>query len=648
MKKINVFFIYLISFIFMEFLFKFLLYDHIFRLSNINLILFLIPFSLILSIITNLSKSSKANYIIMLVILGLMAVWFSAEYVVRDYFGCYVSWSSLSLAGQVGEFASKGVVETLRRIPGIIGLFIPFILTIIFHKKLNFHQFKWQKTVIILVITILSYGIYLLGLNIGKNESYSPYVLYHNINDVNLNMENFGVINSFLIDTKRVILGFEQRIDTDIDNPLNDDSDKSDTPKEYSYNVLNINFDNLIQNESNNTIKNMHEYFKNDLGTKQNEYTGIFKDKNLILFMAESFNEIAVSPELTPTLYKLTTSGFVFDNFYSPTILSTIGGEFQELTGLFPADGVLSKWKSGKNSFPQGIATIFQKENYQTYAYHDNSYTFQQRNYYLPSIGFNNFKACNNGLEKLINCNAWPESDIEMINATVDDYINDDKFMAFYATVSGHNPYDSLDTNQMAKKHKDEYLAFNLPYSKRVAAYLAAQMELDQALKLLIEKLDAAGKLENTVIALVGDHYPYELTTAEVNEASSYKKDGVVEINHSNFIFWNSEMDTVKISKVGSQIDVIPTIYNAFGIPYDSRLFIGKDILSTEGGLAIFGNKSWVTDKGTYFASSSKFVPKNGVTVDDDYVKQMIKVVDNKVEMSRKIIVNNYYSKLGL
>ena len=107
-------------------------------------------------------------------------------------------------------------------------------------------------------------------------------------------------------------------------------------------------------------------------------------------------------------------------------------------------------------------------------------------------------------------------------------------------------------------------------------------------------------------------------------------------------------MDTVKVSKVGSQIDVIPTIYNAFGIPYDSRLFIGKDILSTEGGLAMFGSKSWVTDKGTYYRSTGKFVPKDGVTVDDEYVKTMINVVENKIEMSRKIIMNNYYSKLGL
>ena len=177
-------------------------------------------------------------------------------------------------------------------------------------------------------------------------------------------------------------------------------------------------------------------------------------------------------------------------------------------------------------------------------------------------------------------------------------------------------------------------------------SYLAAQIELDQALELLIEKLDEAGKLEDTVIALVGDHYPYYLSLDEVNEIASYEKDSVVEINRSNFILWNSAMDMVEVDKVGSQIDVLPTIYNLFGVEYDSRLIIGKDILSTAPGLAIFGNSSWVSDKGTYFASSGEFVSKDGSEVDSEYVKYMNNVVSNKITMSRYIMKYDYYRKV--
>jgi len=647
MKKISVTFVYLISFIFMEFFYKILIYDDIFRISNINMILFLISLSILLGVITKLFKEPKHNKIVFIVIMSIIALWFSAQYVVKGYFDFYISLSTFQVADQVGDFFGKAVIETIKRLPGIIMFFLPMILGIIFNKYISFKNSNWQKSLALILIFLLTYGCYLLGLNLNKDEAYSPYVLYYNVNDVALNMENLGVLNTFAIDAKRAVFGFEEKIV--INNGLNDNEgniqNDGDTIVSYEYNNLDIDFESLIVNESNTTIKKMHEYFYQDTGTLQNDYTGMFEGKNLILFMAESFNEIAVNKDLTPTLYKLVNSGFVFENFYTPTIFSTIGGEFQEMTGLYAqSTAVLSKFRSGNIYFPQGIGNEFKELNYNTYAYHNNSYKFQDRNKYLASLGLDNYKACYNGLEKLINCKEWPQSDVAMINATVEDFINEDKFMVFYASVSGHASYNW--GNAASKKHKDEYMALGLPYSTKPAAYIAAQMELDDALELLIQKLDEAGKLENTVIALVGDHYPYELTIDEVNEISSYKKEGEVTVNKSNFILWNSEMDTIKVSKVGSQIDVMPTIYNVFGIEYDSRLFIGKDILSTEGGLAMFGNRSWVTDKGTYFAGSKKFVPVPDVEIADDYVKNIIQIVNNKITMSKMIIENNYYKKV--
>ena len=117
-------------------------------------------------------------------------------------------------------------------------------------------------------------------------------------------------------------------------------------------------------------------------------------------------------------------------------------------------------------------------------------------------------------------------------------------------------------------------------------------------------------------------------------------------LNKSNFILWNNKMETIKIDKVGSQIDVLPTLYNLFGVKYDSRLIIGKDILSTEPGLAIFGNRSWVSDKGKYFSQSKKFVPNESVDVSNDYITYMNSVVNNRMSMSKNIMVNNYYKKV--
>ena len=108
-----------------------------------------------------------------------------------------------------------------------------------------------------------------------------------------------------------------------------------------------------------------------DTGTDKNQYTGLFKDYNLIYITAESFSQIAVSEEITPTLYKLTHTGFIFDNYYTPNNLSTIGGEFQSLTGLYPDSSILSKWRTGSNYFPYGLGKVFKDLDYNTFAYHN-------------------------------------------------------------------------------------------------------------------------------------------------------------------------------------------------------------------------------------------------------------------------------------
>ena len=131
-----------------------------------------------------------------------------------------------------------------------------------------------------------------------------------------------------------------------------------------------------------------------------------------------------------------------------------------------------------------------------------------------------------------------------------------------------------------------------------------------------------------------------------INELSTFKRDDTVEVNHSSLIIWNASTPSVTIDKTASQLDFLPTIYNLFGIDYDSRLFMGKDILSTESGLVYFQNKSWVSDYGTYFASSGKFVPKDGKEVDNNYITNINKIVANRINMSKLIIENDYYRKV--
>ncbi len=579
--------------------------------------------------------SEKLNKFIFYLTFVFWSLWFSAQYVVKGFFDFYISFSVLQIADQVTSFLGKAVIETVKRLPGIILLCIPLILVIIFKRKIYFKRTNGYKIGMALIMLVFSGIGYVYSLNIGKEKSFSPYELFYHVNNPALNIEKEGIINTFFIDSYRFIFGFEEKI-------YDSNGVTNNVETNYEPNTLDIDFDSLLNDYvGNNKVTTLTNYIK-DKYTYQNEYTGKFKGKNLILFMGESFNEIAVRKDITPTLYKLANNGFVFSNYYTPTIYSTIGGEFQELTGLYANFSSLKAFRNGTNSFPYGIGNLFKNEGYNVYAYHNNSYAFQDRNVYLKTLGFDNFLACYNGLEKRINCRIWPQSDVEMIDSTTNDYINSDKpFMVFYATVSGHAGY-SFSENAMARKHKEEIEKFNLGYSEGPLSYLAANMELDDALESLINKLKDAGKLEDTVIALVGDHYPYELSIDEINEISSYKKDAKIEVNHSKFILYNSAMENVNISKVGSTIDVLPTIYNLFNLKYDSRLIIGTDLLSTSGGLAMFDNRSWVTDKGTYFTATGEFIKKGDVS--DDYVNKQMQIVNNKINLSSYFMDTNYYN----
>lgn len=641
-KIINLFLVIYFTLLYMELMFKILVFgiSSIFSMSIFKIIIFLIPLSVLLTIMCKLFRKRKVNFIIYLVIFFIIGAWFSGSFVFKKVFNTFFSISIFKLSDQALAFKGTVVLEIIENIYGILLMFIPYILVIIFNKKINFHHVNKRNLIEYLILFVIYIPLFYLGIYSSDEAN----KLWYKIDNHALNVEKLGVSAATYLNIKREIFGFEE--DFDFENVYIDDNEDDDTPEEivYGYNTLDIDFDNLINSETNNTVKSMHEYFKNEVGTQKNKYTGMFEGKNLIVIMAESLNEIAIREDLTPTLYKLTNSGFVFNNFYTPVNLSTIGGEFQDLTGLFANLSDLSRyWRKGTNYFPFGLGTVFNNLNYNTRAYHANYGTFQDRNVYLKSIGFDYFLYRGNGLEDLMNCNLWPQSDLDLINSTYNEWINDEHFMTYYVSVSGHMPY-TLNGNNMSKKNWD--LVKDLNLSDEAKGYLAANIELDKMVESLINKLTEAGKLDDTVIAIIPDHYPYDLDMDVINELSTYEKDSVIEVNHSSLIIWNNKMETVEVDKVASQLDFIPTLYNLFNIEYDSRLFMGKDILSDTEGIAYFTNLSWVTNKGRYYASNNKFVPNEGVEVSDDYVESVKKIVSNRINMSKKIIDTDYYRKV--
>ena len=607
---------------------------------SLLIILFSIPIAIVLNLITSVFKP-KVNKIITYIITIALIIIFGAQIVYYSMYEAIISFFSMMHGGQVTEFMEVIIDVVLRNWYGILLFIIPLIILIILSKKkvITFEKNSIKQIAIKITSVLIIQLIALLCVNfINTDDMYSNKNLYYNIHVPKVTANRMGLLTTMRLDLQRFIFGFEEKLSVET----------STTPieeEENSYNVTYIDFDKLIQNEENNTIKEMHKYFSSQEASKKNKYTGMFKDKNLIVLVGESFSSLAIREDLTPNLYKLYKEGFQFDNFYTPIFpVSTADGEYITDTSLIPKEGVWSFLRVAGNYMPYSYANVFEKQGYSSNAYHNHTATYYERDKYIETMGYNSYLAVGTGLEDRMDTSNWPNSDYEMVKTTVNDYINNEKFMAYYMTVSGHMNYTKIG-NMMVYRNWDQVK--DLPYSNKAKGYLAANIELDKAVGELLSRLEQAGKLEDTVIVISGDHYPYGLTLGEINELSTFERDDKFEKFRMPFLIWSGSMKgPIKVEKIGSSLDVLPTVLNLFGAEFDSRLLMGRDILSDSDPIVIFSDRSFITDKGRYNSLTEQFTPNEGVTVEEGYVDKINTIIYKKYQMSRLILENDYYRKI--
>lgn len=611
--------------------------------TALMIILLSSPFAIFLSLLTSIFKR-KVNVVISYVLtIGLCFVG-GAQLVYYKIYEAILSFYSIVNGGQVTEFMTTILDEMAQNWIGLVLIFLPVIVLIILHKTkvLKLEKDTKQNILIKLFSIVVVYGIGILCINTINTEGInSNKNLYYNVHVPKVTANRMGIFTTMKLDLERLIFGFEENISIEV-NSLPEDAIKEET----KYNITEIDFESLIANETNENIKQMHEYFANQIPSEQNEYTGMFKGKNLVVFVAEGLSNVAIREDVTPNLYKLYNEGFQFDDFYTPLFpVSTADGEYITDTSLIPKEGVWSIYRVQNHYMPYSYANVFKSLGYSTNAYHDHTATYYHRDKYIKTMGYDSYLAVGTGLEDRMNTSLWPNSDYETIEVTTQDYINNDKFLAYYMTVSGHLNY-TTNGNCMAARNWEQVK--DLPYSHKARAYLATQIELDKAVGKLIQDLEATGKLEDTVIVISPDHYPYGLTLSELNELSNYERDNTFEKHHTPLLIWSGSMkEPVKVEKVCSSLDVLPTVLNLFGVEYDSRLLIGNDILSNnKEQIVIFSDRSFITDKGRYSAVQDKFMPNEGVEIPEWYVEQISEIIYQKFKMSTMILDNDYYRKI--
>ena len=596
-----------------------------------------------------------------------------AEFGLSSYIGFFMGIGNADQGTNVGEFirdffSSYKVIHYTILIPLIIFLiyyiFIDRFVTKNIKRNSEFTLIQkiYIEVVTVVIIIILSSAYYAtIRLDNFKNklQTESNYGLWLYPENSNLTVNNFGVLMFGFCDIKASIL----HIDADYVMNLNlnksvienKENNNEVVPVDLERKIDDTSWKELISKTNDGTFKSLNNYFINRSITPKNDMTGKFKDKNLIIIMMESVNEIAIyNEEYFPTLYKMYHEGISFKNNYSPrNNCSTGNNEFTVLSSLFTINNTCTANTYASNKYPEAVFNIFNNAGYKTSAYHDYTQKFYRRSKILPNLGANKYY----GVEDLkipYSTNYTEADDKDMFIAAQKYYMNEDKFMAYFATVTPHQSY--IDSQICSERYYKKYR--DLGYSSNLSRYLSKMQVMDEAFQELLKQLEETDKLKDTVIAVFGDHFPYGLTDSQINEFLEKNNAGYTinrnsttnkNVDKTPMFIYNSEMEPLVVEDYTTIIDLLPTLLNMFDLEYDPRLYLGTDIFSnTHSSRAVFADGSWTNERGYYHAPNSSMKYLEGAEKYTDkelmYINQEI---SNRQKMSASAIKSNYFNYLG-
>ncbi len=636
----------------------------------------------------------KVNSVASKVLAVVLSLIYVVEIIAKTILQTYYGPSALGVAAgnKLTDYSDVIVSTVIRSIPIILILLLPSILLCIFGAGFpGFERFDIRFAGLVLGACVLCH---ILGIGVTLlpwKGDITPGMLYKMDTNVDDQVEQLGLLTMLRLDVKHMIFPVKNTMGSDFsgidtltppgsssagDASTGDSSQAADpTPViDTSPNVMDVDLAALAENGKNDDVKWLAGYFNSVSPTRKNQYTGMFQGYNVIELVLEGFSGYAIDPQLTPTLYKLTHEGFVFNNYYTALhYTSTSNGECQTLLGLYPKNGnPITMKRTGEVKFKQenGLTTGFnayltlpqqlKRAGYNVLGYHANSEMYG-RNASHTNLGYDwhQFGDGFEGLElKDDGGLQWPQRDTVMVEASVDDYLGSDTpFHVYYLTISGHMPYSN---NRIVAPYRDTVRA--LPYSETTQNYVATVMEVDRALELLLQKLEAAGKLDKTLIVATADHIPYfNVDTLEELSGQTFGSSEAMEhldekninfdVYKNSLILWSASMEEpVVVDKPCCQVDILPTVSNLLGLEYDSRMLAGSDILSDSEGLVVFTSTCWMTDRGFYNRFTQQFTPAEGVTMtaeeQESYVSAMKKLVNYKLQSTSMIVENNFYNEV--
>ena len=631
---------------------------------------FALAFGSALGLITSLFQGKTEKWIG--VALGtLMAVLTMVEYFINDAFQVFMPLISVfaTAEGVATNYAGTVITLILKNLWRIALVLLPIILFAV--KSIGTRR-GWQRSVVLAAAAAVLYGagfglVHLVDLDTAQLSSAANY---------DGTVKSFGLSMGTIMDltggaslgssdvqfeipeqTKAPVETTEAPQETTVPQSTDgteatsEPTEPTEPPVVYYPHSFDLDFAALAESESNKDIASLHQYLATLTPDMENEYTGLFEGKNLILITAEAFSHKVVDPERTPTLYRMMTEGIYFTDYYHQLWgCGTTGGEFANLMSIVPYGGTTTMMEVVQQDMFLTMGRQLQEQGYASGSFHNNDHTYYSRHKTHEKLGYDKFLGWGNGIERMLK----DRSDEEMIFTTVEKYLDQQPFSLYYMTLSGHSPYSR--SNSVANKYYNDVKDMNA--SEPIKCYMACNMSLEYAMRRVIEKLEELGIADDTVIVISTDHYPYGLAPSDTWGGAGYVHELLGQSNwmddnvrdQSALIIWSGclEDQDIVVEDPVTALDILPTLSNLFGVEYDSRLMVGRDVFSDSEPLVFWPlTYSWKTDKGFYNGKTGEFTPAEGVEVPEGYVEAVTASVKNKCVYSKAVQQHNYFNVIS-
>lgn len=556
-----------------------------------------------------------ANKYVSLVLCAVYTLYLVAQKTYHKGFGSYFRFSTVKeLSSEVAQ--QGGAINELFDMKDIIPFVVLLVivagfLVIRYCFKIK-TKYKWYVRLGSLLCFLLSF----MSINSMVNDIKSTYT----------NVDNFEVFGTdfYLYDTLNNPKAFVDKLG-----------------------LLTFEFrdvQSIIEGQKDNELylEKIDTYFNSKSSNKEtNEYTGMFKDKSLFVIQAESLNNLSISEELTPTLYRMINSSIELTNFDTPLLIgSTSDSEFMANTSFIPeAEGYSVCYQYVNNTYPLTLGNLFKDNGYKTNAFHNNYAVFYNRDTTFPNYGYDFFDSYALGIESETNDSSVSEQ-IGWIDA------EKEKFMSFWISYSGHQPYN-LNTVGVNKEDVDKIKNLYPDLSDEYVSYLAKCMDFDRAVEQFLNIMEWTNKLDDVVVIIYGDHIAKGISFEKgtnYDQVFNSNVDDDPTISYTPLFIYSNNIEHKVIDKYCTALDLLPTLMNLWDIDYESKYAFGNDIFDESyRGFCFDANGNYWNSDFYFNSSNNKITTYNGYS--EDSAREIVNNFNEKREICKEILKIDYFKK---